>query len=96
VLEDAFLNLVERHALPRPEVNQRVVGYEVDMLWREQRLVAELDGRRYHDHAHAFEHDRDKDATLLAAGYRVVRVTWRRLVNQPEREAERLRALLGR
>jgi very-short-patch-repair endonuclease len=96
VLEDAFLNLVERHALPRPEVNQRLAGYEVDMLWRKQRLVAELDGRRYHEHARAFEHDRDKDATLLAAGYRVVRVTWRRLVDEPKREAERLRALLSR
>jgi very-short-patch-repair endonuclease len=95
-LEDTFLNVIDRHALPRPEVNQRVAGYEVDMLWRDERLIAELDGRRYHEHAHAFEHDRDKDATLLAAGYRVVRVTWRRLVNQPEREAERLRALLGR
>jgi very-short-patch-repair endonuclease len=95
VLEDTFLNLLEHHALPRPEVNQRVEDYEVDMLWREQRLVAELDGRRYHEHARAFEHDRDKDATLVAAGYRVVRVTWRRLVNQPAREAERLRALLN-
>jgi very-short-patch-repair endonuclease len=95
VLEDTFLALLEQHALTRPEVNQRVAGYEVDMLWREQRLVAELDGRRYHEHARAFEHDRDKDATLVAAGFRVVRVTWQRLVNQPAREAERLRALLN-
>jgi hypothetical protein len=95
VLEDTFLNLVERFGLPRPEVNQRVAGYEVDMLWRAQRLIAELDGHRYHDHPRACEHDRDKDATLLAAGYPVVRVTWRRLVSEPVREGERLRALLG-
>jgi very-short-patch-repair endonuclease len=95
VLEDTFLSLVEQHALPRPEVNQRVAGYEVDMLWRDRRVVAELDGRRYHEHDRAFERDRDKDATLVAAGYRVVRVTWRRLVSQPAREAERFRALLG-
>jgi hypothetical protein len=94
VLEDTFLAFVECHALPRPEVNQRVAGYEVDMLWRRQRLIAELDGRRFHEHSRAFEHDRDKDATLLAAGYRVIRVTWQRLARQPEREAERLRALL--
>jgi very-short-patch-repair endonuclease len=96
VLEDVFLALVEQHALPRPEANQRVAGYEVDMLWREQRLIAELDGRRYHQHARAFEHDRDKDAALVAAGYRVIRVTWQRLVSQPAREAERFRALLVR
>jgi hypothetical protein len=33
-LEDAFLALVDRERLPRPQVNQRVAGYEVDMLWR--------------------------------------------------------------
>jgi hypothetical protein len=47
-LEDQFLELVARHGLPRPEVNQRVAGYEVDMLWREARLIVELDGHRYH------------------------------------------------
>ena len=85
VFEDAFLVFIDRHRLPRPEVNQIVAGHEVDMLWRPQRLVAELDGREFH--AHAFEHDRDRDADLLAAGLRVVRVTWRRLRAQKEREA---------
>ena len=36
VFEDAFLAFVDRHGLPRPEVNQHVAGYEVDMLWRPQ------------------------------------------------------------
>jgi very-short-patch-repair endonuclease len=93
--EDAFLAFLQRHALPRPHVNQRVAGYEVDMLWRAQQLIAELDGRRFHEHPRSFETDRERDANLLAAGYRVVRVTWRRLMDQPEREAERLRALLS-
>jgi very-short-patch-repair endonuclease len=93
VFEDAFLAFVDRHDLPRPEVNQRVHGYEVDMLWRPQRLVAELDGRAYHEHA--FEHDRERDADLLAAGLTTVRVTWRRLTQTPEREAARFRSLLA-
>ena len=63
------------------------------MLWRSQRLVAELDGRAYHENA--FEEDRERDATLVAAGLRVVRVTWRRLTRQEEREAARFRALLA-
>jgi very-short-patch-repair endonuclease/predicted transcriptional regulator of viral defense system len=91
-LEDRFLELVARHGLPRPEVNQRVAGYEVDMLWREARLIVELDGRRYHQTR--FEQDRERDAELLAAGYRVVRVTWRRIVEAPGREAARLARML--
>jgi very-short-patch-repair endonuclease len=93
VFEDAFLAFVQRHSLPTPEVNQLVAGYEVDMLWRPQRLIAELDGHAYHHHT--FEADRERDATLTAAGLRVVRVTWRRLDRQEEREAARFRALLA-
>jgi hypothetical protein len=93
--EDAFLAFVERYGLPRPEVNQRVAGHEVDMVWREQRLVVELDSRTHHDGDRPFERDRDRDADLLAAGFPVVRVTWRRLTGEPEREARRLDALLA-
>jgi hypothetical protein len=92
VFEDRFLAFIDRHALPRPEVNQRIAGYEVDMLWRPQRLVAELDGRAYHDD---FERDRERDAALLTAGLRVARVTWRRLTGAESREAARFAALLA-
>ena len=92
VLEDAFLAFLDRHGLPKPEVNQIVAGYEVDMLWREQRLIAELDGRAFHQD---FEADRDRDADLLTVGFRVVRVTHRRLERDELREAQRFAVLLG-
>jgi hypothetical protein len=93
--EDAFGSFVDRHGLPRPEANQRAAGHEVDALWREQRLVVELDGRERHDTEDAFEHDRVRDADLVAAGFRVVRLTWSRLTEEPDREAARLRILLA-
>ncbi len=92
-LEDRFLAFVHEHGLPRPEVNARVAGFEVDMLWRAERLVVELDGRRFH--AHRFERDRERDAALLAAGLAVLRITWQRLDRAPAREAARLRAILA-
>jgi len=93
-LEDAFLAFVDRYALPRPTVNQRVAGFEVDMLWRAKQLIVELDGRAVHDRSQSFEDDRERDAELTAAGFRVVRVTWQRLRDHPGREAERLGRLL--
>lgn len=93
MFEDAFLAFVDRYRLPRPEVNATVAGYEVDMLWRSHWLVAELDGRAYHEEP--FERDREKDADLVTAGYRVVRVTWERLTGRPAREAVRFRTLLA-
>jgi very-short-patch-repair endonuclease len=53
--------------------------------------VAELDGEEFHDD---FETDRAKDADLVEAGLRVVRVTWDRLTAQTRREAARFRKLL--
>jgi very-short-patch-repair endonuclease len=94
VFEDAFVAFIAKHALPQPELNQIIEGYEVDAVWRAQRLIVELDGRAYHDGPDRFEHDREKDAQLLDAGWRVLRVTWRRLTQQPAREAARLRALV--
>jgi len=93
VLEDEFLRFLDRHGLPRPEVNHRIAGYEVDAVWREQRLVVELDG--YTTHRHAFEQDRERDAHLLTEGFAVLRLTHRRLTEQEQREADRLRALLA-
>jgi very-short-patch-repair endonuclease len=77
--------------LSRPEVNAIVHGYEVDMLWRPQRLIAELDGLQ---HIRAFEEDRERDAHLLAHGLSTIRITWKRLTRTPSREASRLRSLL--
>ena len=90
--EDAFLRFIDRYQLPRPEVNAVVAGYEVDMLWRPQALIAELDGRQ---HELQFETDREKDADLLTAGHRVIRVTWERLTERPATEAARFHALLA-
>lgn len=81
--ERRTLRLLKHARLPRPETNVPLLGYEVDFLWRAQRLVLEVDGYRFHGHRAAFEHDREKDQTLTAAGYRVIRVTWRQLEREP-------------
>ena len=93
VFEDAFLRFVDGYDLPRPEVNQAIAGHEVDMLWRDRRLIVELDSRTFH--RHTFEADRERDAHLLSEGFAVLRITWARLTQSPGREAKRLRAVLN-
>ncbi|MGI8904256.1 MAG: endonuclease domain-containing protein [Solirubrobacteraceae bacterium] len=61
----------------------RAAGYEVDFLWPRQRLVVEVDGFALHGHRGAFERDRRKDMAFVAAGQRVIRVTWRQIVEDP-------------
>ena len=94
-LERDFLDLTRDAALPQPLVNGEVVDLEVDFVWHEQRLAVELDSREFHLTPAAFERDRMRDAALQLTGYRVVRITHRRLANEPAEVAEVLRSLLG-
>jgi very-short-patch-repair endonuclease len=82
--EELFLGLVRKAGLPVPETNVPVHGYELDFLWREQRLAVEIDGFAFHGDRAAFEADRRRDADLAAQGIQVVRITWRRIANTPE------------
>jgi hypothetical protein len=94
-LERLFLDLCHRADLPPPTVNAPVEGWEVDALWREQRLIVELDGYAFHGDRASFERDRTRDATLQLAGYRVLRVTHRRLETEPAAVADTVRSLLA-
>jgi very-short-patch-repair endonuclease len=93
-LESIFMSLVRRHRLPRPEVNVRVDRYEVDFLWRRQRLVVEVDGWEAHGTRSAFERDRARDAHLRFLGLDVLRFTWRQLEDDSPVVARTIRRVL--
>ena len=82
-LEERFAAVVARSDLPRPQLNASLAlrgrFFEVDCLWREQRVIVELDGMRTHGTDLAFEKDRERDRLLIADGWRVARITWRQL-----------------
>jgi very-short-patch-repair endonuclease len=88
--ERRLRRLVRESGLPPPVYNQACCGFKPDGRWERQRLIVEVDGRRYHGHATAFERDRRRDQILVAAGYRVIRITWRQLVNEPIAVAVRI------
>jgi very-short-patch-repair endonuclease len=93
-LETVFLRLCKRHRLPSPEVNVRVGPYVVDFLWREQRLIVEVDGYRAHRGRQAFEDDRQRDLELELLGYRVRRFSHAQVTRQGAMVAKSVRAAL--
>ena len=102
-LEDAFLAFCKRYGLPQPVVNSHPGRAECDMVFEAELVVIELDGWDFHRDKYAFENDRDRDMDLALLGYFPLRITWKRLMERPEREARRLhqflrdrRALLAR
>lgn len=99
--EDAFLVFLAARDLPRPSSGVWVPmddgegpGVELDVAWPAARLAVELDPRSTHGTAAAFERDRRKDQRLLLVGWRVVRITPRRLREEPHRLARLLGRLL--
>jgi very-short-patch-repair endonuclease len=81
--ERIMRDLIHDADLARPLFNEPVLGYVVDAVWPDQRLIVEVDGYAYHRHRAAFERDRLRDQRLIAAGYRVIRVTWIQLRDRP-------------
>jgi len=93
-LEVALLRVVANAGLPRPEVNTRVGEFEVDLLWRDARLVAEADSIGFHLTRAAMERDRRRDAVLARDGYRVLRFTDRQVRRRPNEVSAAIRAAL--
>ena len=95
--EVRLLTLIRTTGLPEPDVNSSLDApdhkpIEADFHWPAHHLIVETDGWDTHRTRAAFEDDRARDAALTAAGYRVVRFTWR---TDDATLVRRLRALLA-
>lgn len=76
--------------------NRPVGGYDVDVLFRHERVVLEVDGWATHGGREAFEADRVRRNALVLAGYTVLNFTWRQLQDNPEWVLACVRSALGR
>lgn len=95
-LEHRFLALCKRHRIPAPAVNIRIGTLLVDFAWLDRRTIVETDGYKFHRGRTAFENDRARDLQLRALGYEVIRLTYRQVLDQPERVVAVLRKALSK
>jgi very-short-patch-repair endonuclease len=98
LLEARVFPMLVEAGLPRPECNVEMRiddhRFQVDLLWKEQRLVIETDGEETHGTRAAFQRDRRRDQILTSAGYRVARVTWRQIGDESDAVAMRIQRML--
>ncbi len=88
--ERRMLRLLRGAGVAGYELNRRIHGFEVDVLWRELNLAVEIDGYDAHSGRLAFERDRLKVATLKAQGLDVIPITPRQLRDDPDGVVARL------
>jgi hypothetical protein len=93
-LEIMFVEFCQRYGLPAPAMNTWIGKYEVDAAWHDELVAVELDSR-YHDNEGSFERDPIRDADLQVARYRILRITYRRLLAQPDALAQSIRDLFA-
>jgi hypothetical protein len=82
-LEVDFFSLCQKAGLPLPQVNVLVEGCLVDFYWPKAKLIVETDGYAFHKDRPAFERDHEATVALTAAGYKVLRATYRMLKSNP-------------
>ncbi|MDH3498488.1 MAG: DUF559 domain-containing protein [Acidimicrobiia bacterium] len=88
-LEDLVLRMLRQWNLPEPALQYPLPWRSdrpgrVDFAYPEHRLIIEADGRAWHTTAEAFDTDRMRDNHAQIAGWRVIRITYRMLVDSPD------------
>jgi very-short-patch-repair endonuclease len=97
VLEAKMNKVALTYGLPPMKFHAIVCGYEVDFLIIDTPIVLECDGWDTHGRQRAqFERDRERDPTITAAGYIIIRFTWRRLTRDPQWVVRKIRDNLAR
>lgn len=98
-LERTMLELVEDAGLPRPEREIDLgdadgwVG-RVELVFREAKVLVEVDSRLHHTALADYEHDRARDNRFVAEGFRVLRFTADQILHQPDAVVATLRRAL--
>lgn len=93
--EREFVLLCERYELPLPDPNVRIGRFRPDMLWRELRVIVELDGKDAHGTPAQLGADRRRQVALERLGYTVHRLRWSQVRFEPSRTAAEVRRILA-
>jgi very-short-patch-repair endonuclease len=95
-LESLVRLMLYDDGIPLPTLQARIPGsaYRVDMLWREQRLILEVDGLRKYT-GEELRREKRRERRLRRLGYRVERVTWDDIIRFWPATRQWLRAALG-
>jgi predicted transcriptional regulator of viral defense system len=99
--EDAFLMLTRSLGLPDPtpqfwiDPGDGDPPIRADFAWPDRKIVVETDGEKTHGTKQAFQDDRRRDQRLIAAGWTVIRITWKQLNFRPHELRPLLLKLLG-
>jgi very-short-patch-repair endonuclease len=99
LLEPRMARLLRRYELPSAayqyEVELEGSTYFIDFAYPRVKLAIEVDGYEQHSSPRAMQRDLERQNNLVAAGWTVLRFTWRDVVRRPADVARRIRQQLA-
>jgi hypothetical protein len=101
VLERRMMELIAGSDLPMPVLQWSppwggsLIG-RVDFAYPEERLVIEVDGRRWHTRVKDFSIDPRRDQLAIMSGWIVERFPWKQVDQRPDEVIDTIRESLGR
>jgi len=97
-LEKLFARVCAQHGLPKPAINRWILlgdeYHQVDFLWREKKVVIEVDSKRYHHTGWKLARDARRDELLPLHGYLHARIPEDLLLQRPFEAIQTTTALL--
>ena len=72
-------------------MNSVIEGVLCDFVWRDARVIVEVDGYSYHRVHRVFVSDRERDVVLKLAGWTVLRFTYEHVTGGASWVAEAIR-----
>jgi very-short-patch-repair endonuclease len=77
------------------ELHHRVGGYELDLAFADHWLAVEVDGWAWHSDVGAFRNDRQRQNSLVLAGWTILRFTWHDLTQRPGEVVAEIRVMIA-
>lgn len=88
VAEAAFRSVLKAHGVPLPQPQAALPGRGavtgiVDGIFRDQRVIVEVDSRTWHGRFRDVSRDRERDAEAARAGYLTLRFLYEQIRTDP-------------
>lgn len=93
--ERILVRLLKQSRITGWRSNLRIGSYVVDVLFRDARVVIEVDGWAFHSDQETFQNDRKRQNDIALRGWQVLRFTWLDLTQYPDRVVATIRAAIS-
>ena len=84
--EKFFTSVIENEFLDKDYECEHNVGiYSIDFAWVSKKLAIEIDGEQHQRFKDIAERDNRKDSFLTSQGWKILRITWKEMYNDPKK-----------